>query len=218
MPLRIQKGNRTPWQLEEIQAGFEQFFLENNHYPTTPEIDAYPYLPSSRAIEYSFGGVVSLRRQLGIGGQDDYRSGAHSSDRALTIGKRAHKNESDVYTYLCKRFHKELVHREYLFSEETRSRADFFIYDQNGNFCVDAFFASDKRSLVGCINSKLLKYECTRDQPYPVIFLQMNPDLTQDILDLFIQTKDKKLAGNQSLMSWDAFRRFCDNREALTFA
>ncbi len=212
--LRAQKmGNQEPWKLEELRDGLENFNTKYGRYPTAPEIDSYPYLPSARTIERKFGGVVGLRKTLGLDTQNDLREGEHSSKRASTISVRAHKVEQEVYTYLEKLFGRQFVHREYFFLDDKRTRADFFVYDNSSGFCVDVFYPSDRRNLTGCLNSKIAKYQGLQMNQYPVIFLQMNKDLDQNILDTVIRNKTKKLLAGHSLLSWDSFKAFCSKRE-----
>jgi hypothetical protein len=72
--LRTQKaGSQEPWEIEELRAGLENFNTEHGRYPTAPEIDTYPYLPSARTIERRFGGVIGLRKTLGLDTQSDLR-------------------------------------------------------------------------------------------------------------------------------------------------
>ena len=198
--------SRAPW-------GLMQFYKEHQRFPTAPEVDIYPYLPSARSIERSFGGLVALRQQLGLDTQPDFRSGKHSSERAFKINRRAHKVEQVVYEYLVSIFGTEFVHREYLFSFDRRTRADFFVYDQNKGFCVDVFYPSDRRNLGGCLNSKQRKYETSLMRQYPVIFLQMNEALEQGELDQLIKNKKNTLMAGQNLMSWATFKIFCQSRE-----
>lgn len=213
--LRIQSsGKQIPWTLDELRAGLEHFFTEHNRYPTGPEVDAYPYLPSARSIERRFGGLVALRRTLGLKGQDDFRTGAHSAERARKIGQRAHTTEQKVYEFLSERFGQELVHREYFFTDDARTRADFFVFDNSGNFCVDVFYASDYRNLTGCLNSKLGKYHSLYMRKYPVIFLQMNDELGEDQLERLLKGKTKHLDNGQYLMGWERFKEFCKGRKA----
>ncbi len=211
-------GSREPWTLEELRAGFENFNAKHGHYPTAPEIDAHPYLPSARTIERSFGGVVELRKSLGLDAQSDLRKGAHSSKRASTINVRAHRVEQEVYTYLEKFFGRQFVHREYFFLDDKRTRADFFVYDNLSGFCVDVFYPSDRRNMIGCLNSKLNKYQGLQMNQYPVIFLQMNKEIDQDILDEIIKNKKKKLLQGHLLYTWDSFKEFCSKRKPLKIA
>ncbi len=214
--LRAQKtGSQAPWKLEELKAGLENFNTKHGHYPTAPEIDKYPYLPSARTIERKFGGVIGLRKTLGLNTQSDLREGAHSSKRASTINARAHRVEKEVYTYLEKLFGRQFVHREYFFLDDKRTRADFFVYDNSSGFCVDVFYPSDRRNLVGCLNSKLAKYQGPQMNQYPVIFLQMNKEIGQSVLDAVVKNKKKKLLTGHSLLSWDFFTEFCNKREPL---
>jgi len=214
MALRIQgkRGKGSSWSLEDISEGLKRFYDENNkRYPTTQEMDACPYLPSARSIQRNFGGLVALRRDLKLKTQADFRSGERGSARAYKINSRANAVERDVYDFLMKKFGKEFVHREYFFTDDSRTRADFFVYDRNGGFCVDVFFPSDRRNLVGCLNSKLGKYL----GGYPVIFLQMNEEIIQETLDKLVESKKKKLSAGQHLMSWPSFVSFCGSRKPL---
>lgn len=214
--LRTQKyGGQKPWKIEELRAGLENFYTENNRYPTAPEVDAYTYLPSARSIERSFGGLVELRKALGLETQSDLRHGAHSSARAHKINARAHHIEREVSVYLEGLFGRQFVHREYFFFDDKRTRADFFVYDKSNGFCVDVFYPSDRRNLIGCLNSKLAKYQGPQMNQYPVIFLQMNKELNQKLLDDIIRNKKKKLLVGHMLLSWDSFVKFCTTRKPL---
>jgi hypothetical protein len=214
--LRTSKsGNQKPWTLEELSSGLQHFFNEKKRYPTAPEIDTFKYLPSARTIERSFGGLVALRKQLKLKTDFDLRSGQHSSKRARTINERAQKTEQVVYDYLKKHFGTEFVHREYFFTDDKRTRADFFIHDAQKGFCVDVFYPSDRRNLIGCLNSKLNKYTDDLMRQYPIIFLQMNKSMNQKILDSIIINKKKRLAEGQTLMSWELFQDFCKSRTPL---
>ncbi|OHA59279.1 MAG: hypothetical protein A2370_01885 [Candidatus Vogelbacteria bacterium RIFOXYB1_FULL_42_16] len=217
MTLRIQKSkHKEPWTIEELSAGLEKFFSDNGHYPTAPEVDRYQYLPSARSIERRFGGMIQLRQTLKLGGQIDFRSGQHSADRAHLISERGHSTEKIVYDFLVERFGKEFVHREYFFVDDKRTRADFFVYDKNGGFCVDVFYPGSKRNLQGCLNSKLDKYASEYMRQYPVIFLQMNKEITQGILDILVKNKRKILGNGQHLMAWESFTKFCHGRKRLS--
>ncbi|OGF68851.1 hypothetical protein A3H65_03680 [Candidatus Giovannonibacteria bacterium RIFCSPLOWO2_02_FULL_45_14] len=219
MNLRRQKmGNQKSWTLEELAAGLGHFYKEHGRYPTATEVDTFPYLPSARSIERSFGGLVSLRQQLNLKTQLDFRSGAHSSERAHKINKRGHETEQIVYEFLKKIFGKEFVHREYFFTDDRRTRADFFVYDTKQGFCTDVFYPNNRRNLIGCLNHKLNKYRSEYMRQYPVIFLQMNNTISQEILDKLLSKKKKALLNGQYLMSWDTFQNFCKTKRPLKIA
>jgi hypothetical protein len=214
---QVKSGSKKKWTLEELRVGFEKYREDNGRYPTGPEVNTYEYLPSSRSIERTHGGMVALRKTLGLSGQDDFRTGAHSTARAHMIGTRANATEKKVYDYLCERFGKEFVHREYFFTDDARTRADFFVYDNDENFCVDVFYPSDYRNLTNCLNSKQLKYTPERMKLYPVIFLQMNSEITQEELDRLKKNKTNQLLTSQYLMGWKAFEQFCQGRKPRQF-
>lgn len=204
------------WTLERIQEGLKRFHQEHGRYPTASEFDAYKYLPRAKTIERRFGGLVALRKKLNLAAEHDLRFGAHSSERAHFINERAHKFERKVYDLLVERFGKQFVHREYFFTDDHRTRADFFVYDSKKGFCVDVFYPNSLGNLTGCLNIKLTKYQNSQDLlPYPIIFLQMNENIDQSALDRLAGKKKRSLQKGQHLMSWESFRRFCDTRDPL---
>jgi len=203
------------WGLEDIKDGLDHFYNEHGRYPTSSEVDSFLYLPSSRTFQRSFGGLVELRKNINLSGQSDFRSGEHSRKRTLTITKRAYAIEKKVCEHLQKIFGNELVHREYFFTDDKRTRADFFVYDAGGGFCVDVFYPSDLRNLTGCLNSKLNKYLAKYMKEYPIIYLQMNEKIEQETMDKVIRNKTRKLPQGQFLMSWESFRVFCNTRIPL---
>lgn len=217
MALRIQKpGNKKSWTTEEIKAGFEHFYNKYNRYPTAHEIDAYPHMPSSRSIQRQRGGLVALRKKLGLKGPQDFTKGEYSRERAKMINKRAHQLEKDVYDFLVQKFGKVSVHREYFFTDDRRTRTDFFIYCENGNFSVDVFYPKDKKNLIGCLNSKMRTYGQGATLQYPVIFLMMNKNITQEDVALYIQRKKNKLQPYQQVMTFTELQRFCELKIAQT--
>jgi hypothetical protein len=208
-------SSKNPWTLGELKEGLEDYYKKYRLYPTVTEIDSFPNLPSARSIQRRFGGVIELRKTLELDTQTDLRTGEHSSKRAHTINDRAHKIESEVYLFLKNKFGEEFVHREYFFSDDKRTRADFFIYDKTRGFCVDVFYPKDRKNLAGCLNSKLQKYKSQLMRQYPVIFLQMNGELTEDTMRDLVKNKKNNLGVGQSLMGWEAFEIFCKTRTPL---
>ena len=212
--LRLQKfGKQKPWKIEEVEAGLKHFFEEHQRYPTSTEIDKCAYLPSAKSIQRSFGGLVLTRKNLNLEKNCDFRTGEYSSQRCITINKRNNIIEKNVYDFLINHYGRPFVHREYLFMDDRRTRADFFVYDSKNGFCVDVFYSNDKRNLLGCLNDKLNKYNHTYMKQYPVIFLQMNLDIDQSILDNIVKNKKRKLSEGQYLMGWDTFIKFCRTRK-----
>lgn len=217
MALRIQKSDRLKkkWIVDDIKSGLKRFYIENKRYPTATEVDDYPYLPSAKTIQRRFGGLVAFRDSINLSGQNDFRSGKYSRERAFKINKRAHLMEEMVFKYLLEAFGKEFVHREYFFTDDMRTRADFFVYDADNGFCVDVFYPNNRKNLVGCLNSKLDKYLDKYMRQYPIIYLQMNEEIEQDTLDAVIENKKRKLPAGQYLMSWQSFQKFCSKKKPL---
>jgi len=211
--LRLHKfGGQKAWNIDEVEAGLKKFYEENNRYPTSTEIDIYKYLPSAKSIQRSFGGLVRVRKNLNLENNYDFRKGEHSSKRSFSINKRSNIIEKKVYDYLVEHYGKPFVHREYFFTDDKRTRADFFVYDNKNGFCIDVFYPNDKRNLIGCLNNKLNKYTQIYMQQYPIIFLEMNDEIDQITLDLIVKNKKRKLLKGQYLMNWNTFLDFCSGR------
>lgn len=221
MVLRKQESGRpkNPWSEDELRDGLLKFKEIHGRFPSAHEVDAFPYLPSARTIERGHGGLIALRTKLGLfeaDGGADFRAGKHGSERATKINERAHQTEKSVYDFLVEKFGKPFVHREYFFTDDHRTRADFFIYDgSEKGFCVDVFFADSLRNISGCLNIKLNKYSVSQMQVqgYPVIFLQMNPAISEQDMDALISRKKRGLLKFQSLMGWSSFKKFCETRK-----
>ena len=214
---RIAKqGKQKPWTINELKAGFELFYADYSRYPTAAEIDNFKYLPSVRSIERRFGGLVELRNTLKLNTQSDLRIGNHRSNLSFKISARGHKYEQEVHEYLVKRFGNDSVHCEYSFTDDKRTQSDFFVHDAQKGFCVDVLYSANRRNLAGCLNSKQKKYKTESMRQYPVIFLQMNKELKQNILDALLKNKKNNLPIGQYLMTIDTFKIFCESRNPLS--
>jgi len=209
---RQRRGGQILWNIEDLSDGMRLFYERYNHYPTSQEVDAFEFLPSARSIQRRFGGLIELRQTLGLGGQIDYTKGAHSSDRAKKIGKRSHELEKEAYDFLTGIFGVEFIHREYFFTDDRRTRADFLVYYDGGGFSVDVFYPKNRHNLIGCLNSKLRKYANNLMLQYPVIFVQMNKNITREEVEDILSKKKNKLKNYQSVMCYEGFKDFCHTK------
>lgn len=194
----------------KLKEGFERFFRENGHYPTAHEIDSCDYLPRTRTIQRNYGGLPNLRKALGFEILD-YTKGEVRKETAIMCNKRANENENEIYKYLVEKFGEISVHREYRFTDGSH-RSDFYIFKK---FIVDVFYPKDKYSFLACLNSKIKKYNLLAENNFillPVIFLQMNKDLSSELIKNIVTNKKNKLHKNQSVMCVDEFKNFCNTQ------
>jgi len=56
----------TNWTFERIKESFEKFLDQHGHFPSGQEIDEVDYLPNTRTIQRSFGGLEALRTKLDL--------------------------------------------------------------------------------------------------------------------------------------------------------
>lgn len=210
---RQKQGKQRAWKLNEIKEGFDLFFESHSRYPTATEFDQFDYLPSSRTVQRRFGGLIALREELNLKGQKDFTKGSHSTNRAKEINTRAHKLKNEVYKYLVGTFGREFVHREFFFTDDKRTRTDFFIYTKDGNFSIDVFYPANRHSLNDCLNQKMRTYSPDLMLQYPVIFVQMNEDITEEAIASIIKNKKNKLQQNQHLMTYGELKKFCKKQK-----
>jgi hypothetical protein len=199
--------------LENLKLNFEQYFLENGHYPSVAEIDECAYLPSSRQIQRIFkGGVQELRKLLGIQ-ITDFRIGAQRSSLAKKIGRRGVEHEIIVQKALLSRFGEIFVHEQKPFHDYS-GRFDFVVYTAKSKFGVDVFYASDKRSFTGCLNNKINIY---RNTPFPVYLVQTNEELFNGFnLDIFLENKTNILPPHVTIIKFSEMLNIINSMEPIS--
>ncbi len=204
------------WTLENLKKGFENFYKIHERYPTTHEIDAFKDLPSSRQIQRKYkGGLPELRKLLKLNGPEDFTRGEHSSNRARTINSRAHAVENKVLDILVAQFGRTCVHREYFFTDDSRTRTDFYVFSKEGDFLVDVFYPKDRHNLIGCLNSKMRTYKDAVENKYQVIFLMMNDQIDEEEISKTLERKKNKIRSNYKVMTLGEFKNFIKNKHGV---
>jgi len=193
--LRLAKsGDQLAWTKEEILAGLEHFHKLYNRYPTALEIDRYEYLPSSRSIQRSYGGLVVLRKELIPKSQSNYTQGRYRSTIAKQTWDRAAKYEEEFYNFLTSHFKPIAVH-EHKIIRPGNVCCDFYVYlNEDEGFIIDLFYAQDMFSLVGVINIKLRRYAHLPRKTYFV--LVGNEEITIDQIRSKILNRKVPIPGN----------------------
>lgn len=207
---KIRSSKRQPkglWSIDEIKAGFEAFFKEKGRYPTALEIDAYEYLPSSRSLQRSFGGLVNVRKQLFPEGIHNYTTGEFRSRVASQTFRRAQDYEEAFYDKLCEYFEPIAVH-EHKVIRPGRVTSDFYIYhDDDSGVCLDLFYAKDLFSLRGVIRYKAQHY--TKLSCPVVLVLIHDGTITQNNVDNIIATRQLPLPDHIKVFTegsfWDIY-------------
>lgn len=188
--------------VQDLRPLLERFSKDYNRYPTANDFDTCPYLPSSRLIQRRFGGMIEMRKSLSLP-ITDYSEGIERSKEAKIINKRAESEQNKIFKLLIKKFSRELVHREYLLSDNSRRRCDFYVFAKQNNFYLDIFYPKDMHSLMGCVSEKAGRYRDITSGGKKVIFLQTNPDIN------FFEHGDMGF-GKYEVMSLPHFKKFLD--------
>jgi hypothetical protein len=205
---RTNNPNDDRWNLQNLKDGFEYFFELYNRYPTVKEIDTFEYLPTSRTIQRSFGGLMSLRKELGLDSPTNFSSGVTRSNKAREVDKRAKKYEEDFYYYLISKIEEVRVH-EHKIIRPGDTASDFFIYiDGKNGIVIDLFYAADMHSLGGVVNIKIKKY---KDVKHPVYFILVgNENITQSMISSKIENRKSMLPNHIRVISEREFKENID--------
>jgi hypothetical protein len=192
------------WSLENIIDGFEYFLELNGHYPGTQEIDGFQYLPTSRTIQRSFGGVVAVKKQLNLKGPHKLSEGETRSNKAREADVRARIYEEEFYNFLVSHVPEMRVH-EHKMIRPGQTACDFFIYTEEHNgFVVDLFYAQDLISLNNVLNIKIKKYLDVKYQTYFVVV--GNDKIIQSEIDAKVLNKKNILPRHISVMTEVSFK------------
>jgi len=187
---------RKEWTIETIKMGFEKFRGEFNRLPKALEIDKLSYLPSSRFIQKRFGGLESLRKQMGYA-DTNFGKGLYRTQIANRVNLRGRDAELELQRKLGKIFGEVFVHTEKIF-DHSKNRVDFYIYSPDGNIGIDIFFTDSLHSLQSNVNIKMHKYKNFAEKLYLV---SANDTLLQSQLDYFVKSKLKALPENIKLVT-----------------
>lgn len=200
----VSPGRQLAWTKEELRAGFMAFYEAYNRFPTSHEIDAYEYLPSARSIQRSYGGLVSLRKELFPDSISNYTLGAHRSESAKRTFKNGRDLEALFFTYLTTQFLEIAVHEHKLIRPGNVS-SDFFIYlTPKTGVVIDVFYADSIINFINVINIKLKRYVLVSEPTYLVIV--GNDTITQDLINTKVQNRKIPLPDHIMLCSESYFK------------
>jgi len=162
-------GHQPIWTNEELLAGFNHFLELYGHYPSSHEIDEFPYLPSARSIQRTHGGLIKLRQTLIPEEHPSLASGVYRSIVAKRMWVNGRDLEDKFYKQLVSNFKQISVHEHRLIRPAGVS-SDFFIYlSETDGAVIDIFYAHSMRNLVNIVNIKLKRYLLIDKETYLVV-------------------------------------------------
>ena len=192
--------------LQDYRNAFEKFKKENNHYPTTTDIDNSLYLPSSKTIQRKFGSLLKLRKLIGLPeGELDHRTGDQRAAALHRFNNQSYIDDVRVYDLLVEKYGEVNVHRQSPYFTNKLHRSDFKIFqDKKEPFFIDIFYPANLRNLTSCLNLKQSKIEKI-NVTEPVYFVVMNSDITQPQIDTLLSRKKNPLPLNIKVFAFDNF-------------
>lgn len=197
-------GNYGVWSKDELLAGFRYFYELNGRFPTAHEIDAFKYLPSSRSIQRTYGGLVKLRSELLPTETANFTKGSQRSLTAKRTFANGRTYEREFYEYLTNQFEEIAVHEHKLIRPGDVS-CDFFIYlTENSGAVVDIFYAESMLNLVNIVNIKLRRYKLITPETYLVAV--GNEVLTQGAIDAKVRNRLIPLPAHIHVVSESHFK------------
>lgn len=194
---------------ESFRPLFEKFFQEHGHYPSGSEINASSDFPSVRFFDRNHGGLTGVRNALGLPVIDNRKSDERR-EVAQVCYERAYQDNDKIYVYLRSIFGDTYTHSRDFIPGTKRSVCDFYVFSPKGNFFVEVLSPSSKPSFQNCLNLKLKKYPTQSESSEPVIFLQMNTELSSTLVASLVANKKNKLPDNFKVMCVDEFKSYCN--------
>ena len=197
-------GGQEQWTKEEIKAGFEYYKELYNKYPSAQEIDEFPYLPSARSIQRTYGGLVKIRKELCPGEVSDYTRGKYRSRVASKTYATGTSLEADMFDFLTAHFLEIAVH-EHKVIRPGNVNSDFYIYLNNSTgVVIDIFYAENIRSLISVVNIKVKRYSLISQKTLLVVV--GNPDISQSDINEKIKNKKNPLPPHIQVFSEKYFK------------
>lgn len=197
-------GTQLSWTKEELTSGFNHFKQLYGRYPTAQEIDTFPYLPSARSIQRSFGGLVNVRKELFPSEISNYTTGSHRSDVAKRTYANGRSYEEAFYLYLIEHFPEIAVH-EHKVIRPGQVNSDFYIYlDEHTGIVIDIFYADSIINLINVVNIKLKRYSLIIPETYLVVV--GNLSIAQEAINKKVMNRRVPLMSHISIASEDYFK------------
>ena len=196
-------GYQHPWTSEQLTAGLLYFKEIHGRFPTAHDVDAFDFLPSSRSIQRSYGGLVHLRKTLIPDETSDFTRGDYRSKMAHHRIKNSQELEAGFYMMLIKHFAEIAVHEHKIIRPGNVS-SDFFVYKtEKSGVVIDIFYADSIRNLASIINTKIKRYILVTQPTYLIVV--GNSEITQHDIDLKMQNRKEPLPSHIQVVSENFF-------------
>jgi hypothetical protein len=180
-------GNQAVWSEDELLAGLHHFYELHGSFPKAHEIDTFEYLPSSRSIQRTHGGLVKLRSKLLPMEIADHTKGIHRSEVAKRTFAQGRDYEKLFFEYLLNYFEEIAVH-EHKLIRPGNVNSDFFIYlSKNTGIVIDIFYANSVINLVNVVNLKLKRYALIQPETYLVVV--GNEEISQEAIQIKVENR-----------------------------
>lgn len=182
----------------KIVEGFKRFNKKYGKYPSSKDIDSCEYLPSTRFIQRRLGGLVNLRKILGIN-QIDQRNQNFKKNFNKDL---ATKFKKEFYNYLKNKYGEIYVHNNSIFLDDNQITIDFKIFDKEDeekNAAIITIYTQNIDYLNTVINIKRKKFDLFKDEfvndlsKLKTYFVSLNPDIKQEEINNKMNNKKNKL-------------------------
>lgn len=183
------------------------YFKEiHGRFPTSHDIDAFDYLPSSRSIQRNYGGLVNLRRKLIPDETSDFTRGNTRSAVARSSMRNGQEFESAFYAVLSSYFAEISVH-EHKVIRPGNVNCDFYLYlTKSSGVVIDIFYSGSIRNLTNIINIKLKRYVLVAEPTYLVVV--GNSEISQQDIDAKMKNRKEPLPSHIEVVTESYFTEY----------
>lgn len=199
------------WTIEKIKEGFEKFYEPNKRYPTAYDVDDFEFLPSARQIQRRFGGLVNLRKELGLA-VENYGNGEERSGLVASFNIRGRQYENIIYILLKEHFDEKFIHIEKPTVKEnhtngynSKDRYDFYVYAKPRNFAIDVFGTNAARGVVNIMNIKEKKYRKINSEEN-LYFIYFGNNIDKGKIESWMLTRKNKFPENWRIIDIEDFK------------
>lgn len=192
------------WTLNNILEGFKLFHKQHGRWPIGIDLRSCPYLPNAKTLERNFGGIVAIRKELGVA-EPHFNAGSRRSNRATSLWTRGFELEEEIYTILVKRFHEPFVHNQgrVNLGEGKIGRADFIVYHNRGKFIVDVFFSDTEYSRFAI--NMAVKTKTYNHIDHAIFLVIGNPDISKQNIDRYLSSTKSPINLNLNFLTKQDF-------------
>jgi hypothetical protein len=187
------------WTKERVLQALRIYVDTHGRYPSAHEIDDHPHFPSSKHIQRQFGGLVALRKELGILPHNDLTKSTPNQERLGATKHRYDEAHGRLGAILATALAKGTAEADTTLTDDHRTKMEFRVMHATGVTLVTMVAPKDSRTLIGCLRSK--ERTCTQIGLSGNHIIIVAANTSREELSTIMKRRTRKLAKHIRIMS-----------------